>query len=315
MSPLELGKIGPLGEAYRDEGQPLPVGCVIILDFDRPDLTQACVRSVLTTWLGSVVVVENGSTELRSELPDCVEYLHLGANLGFSGGMNSGIRLAHNRGSSFVLLLNNDARVGPGAIDAMFDCLNLNPQLAIVTPARGPRYRSLSVGGPSADVSGEVSSVGKSETKLVSVARVTGCCMAIRLSSLYQTGLLDEDFFFGREDDELSCRMLAHGYGLAELSGIAVDHAGGSSAPLAEEEAAKFVSYHYSRGEILLARKTSRPLLLGATRAVLELLKISLKGYLVGGYSPTSVVVAGIRGMKAGAKARLNPPPFLSQPP
>ncbi len=300
------------GEGNRVKDEPSPLGCVIILDYYRPGLTRDCVQSVLCTWTGPVVVVENGSVNLRPTLPARVRYLQLGGNRGFAGGMNSGIRLASEEGASLVLLLNNDAQVGPGAIKAMFDCLKLNPHLGIVTPVRGPRFGSLSAKEKRAGTPIKIPQSGKSQMRLKGVTRVTGYCMAIRMSCLYQTGLLDEDFFFGREDDELSYRMLAHGHGLAELSGIPVEHPGLSSTPLADNNAAKFVSYNYSRGEILLARKTSKSLLRAVSKALMELFKISVKSTFEGGCSPVELFMAGVRGMRAGVKAPLNAPPALS---
>src|SRR5215211_5418977 len=69
------------------------------------------------------ICVDNGSTdgsaqEVERRFPE-VELIHTGANLGFAGGNNVGIRRALERGASWVLLLNNDAVAEPGLLEAL----------------------------------------------------------------------------------------------------------------------------------------------------------------------------------------------------
>ena len=63
--------------------------------------------------------VDNGSTDgLRrrrsSATSPAIELIRTGANLGFAGGNNVGIRRAFERGADWVLLMNNDAVAGEG---------------------------------------------------------------------------------------------------------------------------------------------------------------------------------------------------------
>src|SRR3954447_16861409 len=69
------------------------------------------------------ICVDNGSTDgsdliVEDRLPH-VELLRTGANLGFAGGNNAGIRRAMERGADWVLLLNNDAVAEPGLAEAL----------------------------------------------------------------------------------------------------------------------------------------------------------------------------------------------------
>ena len=64
------------------------------------------------------ICVDNGSTDgsdaaVERDFPG-VELIRTGANLGFAGGNNVGIRRALERGADWVLLLNNDAVAVPG---------------------------------------------------------------------------------------------------------------------------------------------------------------------------------------------------------
>ena len=64
------------------------------------------------------ICVDNGSTDgsdaaVERDFPE-VELIRTGANLGFAGGNNVGIRRALERGADWVLLLNNDAVADAG---------------------------------------------------------------------------------------------------------------------------------------------------------------------------------------------------------
>ena len=70
------------------------------------------------------ICVDNGSTDGSDDAVEraasrSVELLRTGANLGFAGGNNVGIRRALERGADWVLLLNNDAVAEPGLADAL----------------------------------------------------------------------------------------------------------------------------------------------------------------------------------------------------
>lgn len=66
------------------------------------------------------------------DLPDFVTTVRPGANLGFAGGANLGIRQST---APAVLLLNSDARPLPGALTALADALDRHPGAAGLVPA------------------------------------------------------------------------------------------------------------------------------------------------------------------------------------
>lgn len=74
------------------------------------------------------VIVDNGSTDGSGEQldrefqdRDGVTIVFNDENLGFGGGVNAGIERALADGVEYVLLLNNDARLQPGAIRELVD--------------------------------------------------------------------------------------------------------------------------------------------------------------------------------------------------
>ena len=95
---------------------------ICVLNWNRREDTLRCLRSLEGSGAAGVVVADNGSIDgsveaIRDAFPG-VELVETGANLGFSGGNNAGIRRALERGADWVVLLNNDAELEPGALEA-----------------------------------------------------------------------------------------------------------------------------------------------------------------------------------------------------
>ncbi len=101
-----------------------PVGrpklSVLLVLFNQAELTLHCLES-LQRHAGlpiELIIMDNGSSDATSALLerlDGVTLLHSSENLHFLGGVN---RAAKSATGDYLLLLNNDARVLPGTIDA-----------------------------------------------------------------------------------------------------------------------------------------------------------------------------------------------------
>jgi GT2 family glycosyltransferase len=92
----------------------------VVLNWNGGEDTLRAVESLRGV---ETIVVDNGSTdgsaaEVERRFPQ-VELIRTGANLGFAGGNNVGIRRALERGADWVLLLNNDAVADPGVAAAL----------------------------------------------------------------------------------------------------------------------------------------------------------------------------------------------------
>ena len=109
----------------------------VVVHWQDAEDTLGCVASLEGEPDLSVVVVDNGSREPVGELlarrAPAVEYLRSPENLGYAGGANLGIRRALARGADTVLLLNNDARLRPGATAAARAVLQAG-DVAVVGP-------------------------------------------------------------------------------------------------------------------------------------------------------------------------------------
>jgi hypothetical protein len=131
---------------------------VVIVSWNVRDLLARCLDSLFrdldsSSVVARVVVVDNASTDgsvdmIRTKFRH-VELIASEQNLGFAGGNNLGLRslgfsdpsLPHTPAKrprnevemGFILLLNPDTEVQPGAIKAMLDFIEANPKAAVVT--------------------------------------------------------------------------------------------------------------------------------------------------------------------------------------
>src|SRR5262249_4677302 len=179
--------------------------------------TVGCVESLAGEPGVEVLVVDNGSPEpvgpaLAGHPVTC---LASGENRGYAGGGNLGIRAALSRGATTVLLLNNDARVMPGATAAATRMLAGAPRIAAVggkVLARSQPGRLWLAWG---DVTWRPSLValrgsgepdGPPYGSPRQVDWIAGCAMWLRAEALASIGLLDEEFFLYHEEVEWCVR-------------------------------------------------------------------------------------------------------------
>ena len=99
--------------------------------------TDACLESLarLEYTNYQIVVVDNASADgseekLRERHPE-LTLLQSGANLGFAGGNNVGLRYALDRGAEYVWLLNNDTLVEPDALTQLVAKTQREPALGL----------------------------------------------------------------------------------------------------------------------------------------------------------------------------------------
>ena len=124
------------GWAAREEVN-APTVFVVVLNWNGWRDTHACLESLagLTYPNAHLVVIDNASedgseTRLRELHPE-LTLLQSGANLGFAGGNNVGLRYALERGAEYVWLLNNDTLVEPDALTVLVDKMQRDPGLGL----------------------------------------------------------------------------------------------------------------------------------------------------------------------------------------
>jgi len=204
-----------------------PHVAVVVLTWNGEEDTVACLASLQRVHYDnlSVVVVDNGSADrtvprVRAEFPD-VAMLETGANLGFAGGNNVGIRYALDHGADYVFLLNNDTIVDPAVVRHLVDAAEADPSVGVI----GPKVFFFSEpdhvwygGGWVQRWAGASGHIGLGERDRMNqgepldTAYVTGCALMARASVLRRVGLLEPAFFIYWEDVDLSFRIRRAGY-------------------------------------------------------------------------------------------------------
>lgn len=208
----------------------------VVLNWNGQDLTSQCLEHLRRQNYPALdlLVVDNGSTDRSLEnlkeggLREH-EILSLNTNLGFSGGMNQGIRKAQADNYAYVWLLNNDAFPDPDCLSALVRLLDQNPMTGMVTP------RLVGADGLDQHVGGRLQANGCdndwvfADEPFPTGIWITGTAPLVRVSCLNEVGVLDEKFFAYWEDVDLSFRCLLAGWELKCEPSARCVHLGGSS--------------------------------------------------------------------------------------
>lgn len=232
-----------------------PKVSVIIVNWNtKPDL-ERCLDSLARAEISSgveVIVADNASDDgsvqmVRSKFPDVV-VLENERNIGFAGGVNTGIRNSH---APYILVLNPDVTLQKGVIGNLVEILESKPEIAAVSPrfrdeqgrAQTGYFRKLPSVGQILFFHTILEKMSSRIPWLVNtwleeardigagfreVAQLPGACMLVRRDVLKIVGLMDERFFLFFEDVDWSFRMKAAGWKLM-VSDDEVLHGGGRS--------------------------------------------------------------------------------------
>ncbi len=251
------------------------------------------------------ICVDNASTdgsdaEVEQQLPG-VELLRTGANLGFAGGNNVGIRRALERGADWVLLLNNDATAEPGLPAALERAAAARPDAGLLACTILNPDGTVQYGGGTFNA--RLGYSGRLEThrptELRDVARADGAAVAVSRAAVDRAGLLDESLFMYVEDVDWSLRVRAAGLAVVLVPDALVRHKGSA----ASGGGRSTLNLYYDTRNTIVVAERNAPLPWGA-RAV-------RRGVIVGAHLAQSLshpsradaaraVLAGWRDARAG---------------
>jgi len=293
---------------------------VVIVHWQDAAETLACVESLAAEPPHHVVVVDNGSrepvTDVLARRAPHVDVVRVPENRGYAGGANVGIGRVLARGADVVLLLNNDARLYPGAQAAARGALAEDGRIAVVgarvvtreDPGRlwlawgDVTYRQSLVELRGADVAD-----GAAWRAPRDVDWVAGCAMWFRAEALRALGFLDEAFFAYHEEVDWCARARTAGWRVVYWPDAVVTHTGRGSHGSARS--IRIRKYFAARNTILFARKHARPwewVKLVAFLGVMLPLELAYRT-LRGSPGDSWLKVAGIRDALLGRR-----PPFES---
>jgi GT2 family glycosyltransferase len=214
---------------------------ILIVNWNTAGLLVQCLESIFKT--GSlynieIIVVDNASSDesvslVTQQFPSVI-LIRNEQNFGFARANNQGLAVGRGR---YFMLLNSDTIVLPGAIDALIQAADANPQVG----ALGPKLLNMdgSIQKSWASFPSLFSElIGKDIRTRKSVQNypgafevdyIKGACMLVRASTVEDVGKLDEDFFFYSEEVDWCFRIKEKNWGIWFLMGAEIYHLGGGS--------------------------------------------------------------------------------------
>jgi GT2 family glycosyltransferase len=257
----------------------------VIVHYKTPDLTVEAARAVAgTAPEAEIVVVDNASGDrieerLAAEVP-AARVVTEAENRGYGAACNHGARETNR---PFLFLLNSDAVVRPGALDALAAALDADPRAAAAAPRldnpdgtlqpsiqRLPTLRRIffESSGLAFLAGGRDPLRGHSATRedhstARAVESVRGAALLARRSAFEEVGGFDESFFLYAEETDLIARWRARGWRILYVPQARVMHRGGASGGDAlfgqlHEGLVQYVARHQGRAAAAVARVVLR---------------------------------------------------------
>ncbi len=185
-------------------------------------------------------------------------FVPMDTNAGFGAAVNVGVRCALDHGADRLLLLNPDARVGPGAIAILQDAVSRDP-MTLVSPRIVDGAGRVWFGGMRTDPrTGDVAAapVDGDNRSLGPDGWVSGACMMISRVLWSAVGGFDEDYFLYWEDVDFSRRCVEAGARLVVLPDAEAVHDVGGTQVVTDATAKSPLYYYYNcRNRLLFAAK------------------------------------------------------------
>lgn len=225
---------------------------ICTVTYQARDYLRGCLDSILAhppALSYEIIASDNHSTDgslemLAQEYPQ-VQVIQNSRNMGFAAPTNQALRRARGR---FLLLLNPDTIVHPGAFDRLVEFLQAHPQVGICGPKvlnsdgslqmpcrRGESrpwavfsyFLGLSRLFPHSKLFGGYLLNYLPEDEIHAVDGVSGSCMLIRAEVIKRIGYLDERFFAYQEDADFCFRARQAGWEVYYVPTAQITHFGG----------------------------------------------------------------------------------------
>lgn len=252
---------------------------VAVISYNTRELLRSCLASAVADGAVEVVVADNGSTDgsiemVRAEFPQAVLLVDR-SNPGYGGASNAAIAACR---AEYVLLLNSDTVLRPGALASLRRYLDDHPRAAIVGPRLlnpdGTLQSSIHQFPSPVFILYNYSWVGPFLGKIPLLRRlhrasglhdrvrvvnwVMGAALAIRKPAFDAVGGFDRSFFMYYEEVDLSYRLHLAGWETHFAPVTEVTHVGGAStsrerARMYAQQIAAAIQYaqrHHSEGRV-----------------------------------------------------------------
>lgn len=216
-----------------------PLVSAIIVNYNGKKFLGECIQSLIDQTYKNmeIIVVDNASVD------DSIEYLNSNfkgitiiensENLGFAGGVNTGIRRAVG---SYILTLNNDATAECQCVERLLSVITADDTIGLcATKMLFPDKRINSAGicisrsGAAWDRGMFETDVGQYDNREEIFGPCAGAAL-YRMKMLDEIGLFDEDFFLYMEDVDLAFRGRLAGWKCMFVPEAVVSHYHGGTA-------------------------------------------------------------------------------------
>ena len=253
-----------------------PKTSIIIVSFNTREILRGCLARLFEVTQDlhiEVIVVDNNSRDASAEMVErdfpAVKSIRSGVNLGFAAANNLGFKAA---GGEFILLLNPDALLEPGALHKALAHISADPAIGMgggrlldeagrMQPS-ARRYPSLlnevlvlsglAARFPKSRFFGRFDRTWDDSGRPASVDWVPGAFALIRRSALDAVGPFDERFFLYYEEVDLCLRLHRAGWAIWYWPDVLVRHTGGESS-----KTVKDVEFSSSGSQLTLWRMRS----------------------------------------------------------
>ena len=202
---------------------------IIVLNWNGSDDTIECIESLTNQTLKpTIIVVDNNSSDNSVSVFEKYASIHKkediiliknSANLGFAGGINTGLTYARGRNFEYIGVLNPDAIADKEWCQALVDELSSHPKCGITTgilqrrnsktlDTTGDFYTTWGLPGPR----NRDEPIQNAPDKPGEVFGATGGGAIYRAAIFDDIDMFDEDFFMYYEDVDLSFRAQLAGW-------------------------------------------------------------------------------------------------------
>jgi N-acetylglucosaminyl-diphospho-decaprenol L-rhamnosyltransferase len=254
---------------------------IVIVNYNTRELLRACLASIPAGFGAGqcdIWVVDNGSSDdslmmVRAEFPT-VHAIQSDHNGGFAYANNLALRriLDASDAPEYVMILNPDTVVTPGAFDVLVDYLRAQPTVGVVGPRLLLPDGSLDLACrrsfPTPEVSlwrmtglsrlfphsprfGRYNMTFVDPDQTIAVDALVGACMLMPTAVVREVGLLDETYFMYGEDLDWCYRFKQYGWQIVYVADAIVHHVKRASS---RQQPVQTIHYFYDAMRIFFRR-------------------------------------------------------------
>jgi len=221
---------------------------IVICNYNKKNDALACIRSILESKFQDydIYVVDNVSTDgsaeaIRNAYGEQVTLLVNQENLGGSGGFNTGLRAAFQKGYPYLMCVDNDALLDENAVGNLLAFLQEHPETGIAAAKiyhrEAPDYvqqfgQKIDFENFCTDVTYLNAYEDGSMPEYVYTDAVAACALMIRRSVIEKIGFMPEENFLYWDDTEWCYLCNRAGWKVASVGNAMALHAMGAKKEL-----------------------------------------------------------------------------------